>query len=105
MNGIEDSARIQPSDASDNNTKKFVASFRQRCYDAMNDDLMTLPSSLICLRLAMVNILIDHKAQISADDLKELTEAMQLLLSTSWDSRTGAVLIITMHAKRHTERL
>ena len=25
-----------------------------------------------------MNILIDHKAQISADDLKELTEAMQL---------------------------
>ena len=39
MNGIEDSARIQPSDASDDNTKKFVASFRQKCYDAMNDDL------------------------------------------------------------------
>ena len=41
MNGIEDSARIQPSDASDENTKKFVANFRQKCYNAMNDDLMT----------------------------------------------------------------
>ena len=38
MNGIEDLARIQPSAASDENTKKFVAGFRQKCYDAMNDD-------------------------------------------------------------------
>ena len=79
MNGIEDSARIQPSDASDENTKKFVASFRQKCYDAMNDDLMT-PAVISNLFEAchLVNVLIDHKAQISADDLKELTEAMQL---------------------------
>jgi len=79
MNGIEDSARIQPSDASDDNTKKFVASFRQKCYDAMNDDLMT-PAVISNLFEAchLVNILIDHKAQISANDLKELTETMQL---------------------------
>ena len=79
MNGIEDSARIQPSDASDENTKKFVASFRQKCYDTMNDDLMT-PAVISNLFEAchLVNVLIDHKAQISADDLKELTEAMQL---------------------------
>jgi len=79
MNGIEDLARIQPAAASDENTKKFVAGFRQKCYDAMNDDLMT-PAAISTLFEAchLVNILIDHKAQISADDLKELTEAMQL---------------------------
>ena len=79
MNGIEDLARIQPAAASDENTKKFVAGFRQKCYDAMNDDLMT-PAVISTLFEAchLVNILIDHKAQISADDLKELTEAMQL---------------------------
>ena len=41
MNGIEDLERIQTATASDENTKKFVTGFRQKCYDAMNDDLMT----------------------------------------------------------------
>ena len=79
MNGIEDLVRIQPAAVSDENTKKFVADFRQKCYDAMNDDLMT-PAVISTLFEAchLVNILIDHKAQISADDLKELTEEMQL---------------------------
>ena len=79
MNGIEDLVRIQPDAVSDENTKKFVADFRQKCYDAMNDDLMT-PAVISNLFEAchLVNILIDHKAQISADDLKELTEEMQL---------------------------
>ena len=79
MNGIEDLERIQTATASDENTKKFVTSFRQKCYDAMNDDLMT-PAAISTLFEAchLVNILIDHKAQISADDLKELSEVMQL---------------------------
>nr|WP_314697344.1 cysteine--tRNA ligase [uncultured Prevotella sp.] len=79
MNGIEDLERIQTATASDENTKKFVTGFRQKCYDAMNDDLMT-PAVISTLFEAchLVNILIDHKAQISADDLKELSEVMQL---------------------------
>ena len=79
MNGIEDLARIQASAASDGNIGKFVSAFRKKCYEAMNDDLMT-PAVISELFEAchLVNILIDHKAQISADDLKELTEAMHL---------------------------
>ena len=79
MNGIEDLARIQASAASDGNTGKFVSAFRKKCYEAMNDDLMT-PAVISELFEAchLVNILIDHKAQISAGDLKELTEAMHL---------------------------
>ena len=79
MNGIEDLARIQPAATTDENTKKFVDGFRLKCYDAMNDDLMT-PAVISTLFEAchLVNILIDHKAQISADDLRELTEVMQL---------------------------
>ncbi len=79
MNGIEDLERIQTATASNENTKKFVTGFRQKCYDAMNDDLMT-PAVISTLFEAchLVNILIDHKAQISADDLKELSEVMQL---------------------------
>ena len=79
MNGIEDLARIQPSAASDENTKKFVAELRQKCYDAMNKDLMT-PAVISNLFEAchLVNTIIDHKAQISADDLQELTDTMKL---------------------------
>ena len=79
MNGIEDLKRIQTTAASDENTKKFVAALRQKCYDAMNDDLMTpaVISNLfdVC---HIVNLLIDHKAQISEEDLKELSETMHL---------------------------
>ena len=80
MNGIEDLARIQPAAASDENTKKFVAGFRQKCYDAMNDDLMT-PAVISTLFEAchLVNILIDHKAQISADDLREFNRGYAAL--------------------------
>ena len=79
MNGIEDLARIQSSATSDENTKKFVAELRQKCYDAMNDDLMT-PAVISNLFEAchLVNTIVDHKAQISADDLQELTDTMKL---------------------------
>ena len=79
MNGIEDLKRIQAATASDENTKKFVAALRQKCYDAMNDDLMT-PAVISNLFEAchIVNLLIDHKAQISEEDLKELSETMHL---------------------------
>lgn len=79
MNGIEDLKRIQTAAASDENTKQFVSTLRQKCYDAMNDDLMT-PAVISNLFEAchIVNLLIDHKAQISEEDLKELSETMHL---------------------------
>ena len=79
MNAIEDLNRIQTTATSDENTKKFVAALRQKCYDAMNDDLMT-PAVISNLFEAchIVNLLIDHKAQISEEDLKELSETMRL---------------------------
>ena len=79
MNGIDDLSRIQPSSESDAETGRFVAAFRQKCYDAMNDDLMT-PAVISSLFEAchVINLLIDHKAQISAADLKELHDAMHL---------------------------
>ena len=79
MNAIEDLKRIQTAATSDENTKKFVAALRQKCYDAMNDDLMT-PAVVSNLFEAchIVNLLIDHKAQISEEDLKELSETMRL---------------------------
>ena len=79
MNAIEDLKRIQTAAASDENTKQFVSTLRQKCYDAMNDDLMT-PAVISNLFEAchIVNLLIDHKAQISEEDLKELSKTIRL---------------------------
>ena len=79
MNGIEDLARIQASPVSDANTQKFVDSLRPKCYEAMNDDLMT-PAVISALFEAchLVNALVDHKVQISADKLEELSATMHL---------------------------
>lgn len=79
MNAIEDLKRVQTADKSDENTAKFVAELRQKCYDAMNDDLMT-PTVISHLFEAChtINLLIDHKAQIDETDLKELSETVNL---------------------------
>ena len=79
INGIGDLERIVASEKSDEPTAKLVGSLRQKCYDAMNDDLAT-PQVISYLfeAYATVNKLIDHKATISADDLKELGDTMRL---------------------------
>ena len=79
MTGMTDLDRIQPSGASDEPTHRFVAELRQRCYDAMNDDLQT-PTVISCLFEAchVINSVIDHKAAIDAADLKELSDTMHL---------------------------
>ena len=79
MTGMTDLDRIQSSGASDEATHRFVAELRQRCYDAMNDDLQT-PTVISCLFEAchVINSVIDHKAAIDAADLKELSDTMHL---------------------------
>ena len=79
MNGINDLERVQASDKCDAETDKVVKSLREKCYDAMNDDLAT-PQVLSYLFEActVVNKLIDHKATICPDCLKELKEVMHL---------------------------
>ncbi len=79
MNGIGDLDRIQPSKGSQPDTAKFVKTLRQRCYDAMNDDLQTpLVISALFEACHLVNLLLDHKTKISADDLQELSATMRL---------------------------
>ena len=71
--------RIAPSAQSDGQTRQTVATLRQKCYDAMNDDLATpLVISHLFEACGVVNRLIDHKATITADDLKELADTMRL---------------------------
>ena len=79
MNGLADIERVQAADKSDDATAKFVAELRQKCYDAMNDDLQTqIVISHLFEACHVVNVLIDHKATISAADLDELRQVMHL---------------------------
>ena len=79
MNAISDIERIQISSECDAETEKVVKSLRQKCYDAMNDDLATpLVLSYLFEACTTINKLVDHKATVCADCLKELKETMHL---------------------------
>ncbi len=79
MDGISNLDRITVSDKCDAQTEEFVKTFRQKCYDAMNDDLQTqVVISLLFEACHLVNNLVDHKATICADCLKELSDTMHL---------------------------
>lgn len=79
MNGLSDLDRVPVSDTCDEVTDRFVKQLRQRCYDAMNDDFQTqLVISYLFEACHVVNTLLDHKAHICADCLKELSETMRI---------------------------
>ena len=79
MDGLANLDRIQPSKGSQPDTHKFVHELRQRCYDAMNDDLQTpLVISALFEACHVINLLLDHKTKISVEDLKELSDTMRL---------------------------
>ncbi|OFP35247.1 cysteine--tRNA ligase [Prevotella sp. HMSC069G02] len=79
MNAFDDLDRVPVSNHCDDETDKFVKTFRQRCYEAMNDDLQTpLVISYLFEACHLINTLLDHKAEICVDCLKELGDAMKL---------------------------
>ena len=79
MNGLHDLDRIQPQADCDAETKRVVKQLRQKCYDAMNDDLATpLVISHLFEACSVVNKLLDHKATICAECLDELKQTMRL---------------------------
>ena len=79
MNAFDDLERVPVSSHCDAETDKFVKTFRQRCYEAMNDDLQSpLVISYLFEACHLINTLLDHKAEICADCLKELGDAMKL---------------------------
>ena len=80
QNAMHDLDRLSPMPSQcDAETEKVVKNLRQRCYDAMNDDLATPQViSLLFEAATVVNRLVDHKATICADCLKELSEVMHL---------------------------
>jgi len=76
---IADLDRIAAAAQCDADTERTVKGLRQRCYDAMNDDLATPQLiSILFEACTVVNKLVDHKATICADCLKELKEVMHL---------------------------
>ena len=77
MNGIADLCRVKTAAESDADTHRLATTLAEKCYDAMNDDLAT-PQVISHLFEACttVNKLVDHKATISADDLKLLDDTM-----------------------------
>ncbi len=78
-NAIADLERIAVMPQCDTETEKVVKTLRNRCYDAMNDDLATPQViSLLFEGATVINRLVDHKATICADCLKELKEVMHL---------------------------
>lgn len=79
MNGINDLERIQTASTSDEATHQLVVTLRQKCHEAMNDDLQT-PTVISNLFEAChaINSLLDHKGSINAEDLTELKAVMQL---------------------------
>lgn len=95
MNAISDLDRIQPADSCDADTERIVKALRQKCYDAMNDDLAT-PQVISHLfeACSVINKLIDHKATICAACLQELKETMHLfaedILGLSGNKGQGA---------------
>lgn len=79
MNGLHDLNRITPSKASSDDVKTEIAALRQKCYDAMNDDLQTpLVISHLFEACKIINTILDHKATISTADLEELSSTMRL---------------------------
>ena len=79
LNGIADLQRIQPAKASDEATATIVNELPRKCYEAMNDDFQTpVVLSHLFEACRLINTLIDHKAQISAEHLEQLAATMRL---------------------------
>ena len=85
-------------------TERIVKALRQKCYDAMNDDLAT-PQVISHLFEActVVNKLIDHKATICADCLNELREVMHLFTEDILGLQSPAAAAAGANSKEREE--
>ncbi len=79
LDGIANLERIQVSETTDETTKKLVAELKGKCYDAMNDDLNTqIVISNLFDACRTINSLADKKGTITATDLEELRQTIEL---------------------------
>ena len=82
MTALSDLDRIKTSKTSDAATSNLVGALRQRCYNAMNDDLATpVVISNLFEACAVINKVVAHQAEISEADLAELRKVMTLFTS------------------------
>ena len=78
MEGLKNLERITPSKTT---TGITPAGLREKCYEAMNDDLNTpIVISHLFDATRMINTVIDKKATISAEDLEELKSIFHLFV-------------------------
>ena len=78
MEGLKNLERITPSKTT---TGITPAGLREKCYEAMNDDLNTpIVISHLFDATRMINTVIDKKATISAEDLEELKSVFHLFV-------------------------
>lgn len=76
--GMKNLNRITPSEQT---TGVDFSGLREKCYEAMNDDLNTpIVISHLFDAIRMVNTVVDKRATISADDLHELKEVFHLFV-------------------------
>ena len=79
MQGLKDLKRIQPAKGSSPEVTKYVSQLDAQLHDAMNDDLQTpIVISLLFEACHQVNLIVDRKQKISADDLEQLSKIMHL---------------------------
>ena len=79
MNGLKDLKRIQPAKGSSPEITAFVKELNNKLYAAMNDDMQTpIVISELFEACHQVNLLVDRKAKIRADDLQALSHTMHL---------------------------
>ena len=81
IQGLKDLKRIQTAKGSSPEVAKYVKELPQKLHDAMNDDLQTpIVISELFEACHQVNLLVDRKAKIGADDLKALSDVMHLFI-------------------------
>ncbi|MEG1573986.1 MAG: cysteine--tRNA ligase [Bacteroidales bacterium] len=75
--GLENLSKITPSDK----TTAEISGLRQRCYEAMNDDLSTpIVISHLFDAVKQINTTLSGTTTISAEDIKELKETFSIFM-------------------------
>ena len=81
LSAVADIDRIQTANETDAQTKKVVSELKEKCYEAMNDDMQSqVVISNLFDACRVINSLVDHKGTISAADVVELKETMNLFV-------------------------
>ena len=79
MGGLKDLKRIQPAKGSSPEIAAYIKGLSDKLYSAMNDDMQTpIVISELFEACHQVNLLVDRKSKIGAEDLETLSQTMHL---------------------------